>query len=79
MNKEVRYDDVCDVTNIKTGQTVEGEILSFKEKDFISLTIQRSVKLRLNWDGRANAYIGRMAGMEFRSDGPRAYSYRTGR
>lgn len=79
MNRQVRFDDVCDVTNIKTGQTALGEILSFREEEFISLTINRAVKLRLNWNERAKKYIGAMAGMEFESDGPEAYTYRTTR
>ena len=79
MNQQTRFEDVCEVENIKTGQTVTGEILSFREEEFISLTINRAVKLRLNWNERAGLYIGAMAGMEFQSEGPRAYTYRTGR
>ncbi len=79
MNKQTRFEDVCEVTNIKNGQTVTGEILTFREEEFISLTINRAVKLRLNWNERAKLYIGNMAGMEFQSEGPRGYSYRTNR
>ena len=79
MNREVRFDDVCDVENIKTGQTVQGEILSFREGEYISLTINRSVKMNLRWNEHAEVYVGAMAGMEFQSEGPRAYTYRTGR
>ena len=79
MNKETRFDDVCEVENIKTGQTVTGEILSFREKEYISLTINRAVKLNLRWNEHAELYVGAMAGMEFQSEGPRAYTYRTGR
>ncbi len=79
MNQQTRFEDTCEVENIKTGQTVLGEILTFREEEFISLTINRAVKLRLNWNERAGVYVGSMAGMEFQSDGPRAYTYRTGR
>ena len=79
MTKQTRFEDTCEVENIKTGQTVLGEILSFREEEFISLTIDRAVKLRLNWNERAGLYVGAMAGMEFQSEGPRAYTYRTGR
>ena len=79
MNQQTRFDDVCEVKNIKTGLTVTGEILTFREKEFITLTINRAVKLRLNWNERAKVYVGSMAGMEFESRGPRAYTYRTSR
>ncbi len=79
MNQQTRFEDVCEVENIKTGQTETGEILTFREEEFISLTIRRAVKLRLNWNEHAGVYVGSMAGMEFQSEGPKAYTYRTGR
>lgn len=80
MSKQhTQFDDVCDVTCISNGSTELGEILTFREKEFISLTIRRSVKLRLNWDDAVNVYIGRMAGLEFQSDGPGVHTYRTSR
>lgn len=79
MTQHTQFDDVCDVTCISNGTTEVGEILSFREEEFISLTIRRSVKLRLNWNKRAGLYIGSMAGLEFQSEGPNAYTYRTRR
>lgn len=79
MTQYTQFDDVCDVTCISNGTTEVGEILSFREEEFISLTIRRSVKLRLNWNKRAGLYIGSMAGLEFQSEGPNAYTYRTRR
>ena len=79
MNREVRFDDVCDVENIANGHVELGEILTFREKEYISLTIKRSVKLNLRWNEKAELYIGAMAGMEFQSEGPVAYTYRSTR
>lgn len=79
MNIRTEYDDTCDVTCISNGATELGEILAFRDKDFISLTIRRSVKLRLNWDEAVNVYIGRMAGLEFQSNGPIIHTYKTNR
>lgn len=80
MNKQyTQFDDVCDVTCISSGTTEVGEILHFREEEFISLTIRRSIKLRLNWQKNVGLYIGNMAGLEFQSDGPNAYTYRTHR
>lgn len=79
MIKRTEFEDVCDVTNIKTGVTVTGEILTFRDKEFITLTINRAVKLHLQWEPTVGVYIGRMAGMEFQSKGPKSQTYRTGR
>ena len=79
MTRYTEFDDVCEVTCISSNSTEVGEILSFREKEFISLTIRRSIKLRLNWNERTETYIGAMAGLEFQSDGPNAYTYRTHR
>lgn len=79
MTQYTQFDDVCDVTCISSDLTEKGEILTFREKEFISLTIRRAIKLRLNWNEKAGVYIGSMAGLEFQSDGPNAYTYRTHR
>lgn len=79
MTRYTQFDDVCIVTCISSDLSEKGEILSFREKEFISLTIRRSVKLRLNWNKQAEVYIGSMAGLEFQSDGPDVYTYRTSR
>ncbi len=79
MTQYTQFDDVCDVTCISNDVTELGEILTFREEEFISLTIRRSVKLRLNWNEKAKVYIGSMAGLEFQSNGPSAYTYRSHR
>jgi len=79
MNQHVQFDDVCDVTCISNDKTELGEILEFREKQYISLTIRRSVKLNLRWNESVELYIGNMAGLEFQSEGPSAYSYRSSR
>ena len=77
--RETRFGDTCEITNLKNGVSVTGEILSFREREFIVATIQRSAKVRLEWQEHTKAYIGTLAGIEFRSDGPKAYTYRTRR
>ena len=79
MSNVVEFEDTCIVQNIKTDITATGEILNFREKEFISLTINRSVKLHLKWNERAGVYVGNVAGMEFQSDGPESYTYHTTR
>jgi len=79
MVQYTQFHDICDVTCISNGLTELGEILTFREKEFISLTIRRSVKLRLTWKEAAGLYVGSMAGLEFQSEGPNAYTYRSSR
>ena len=79
MSQHSQFDDVCDVTCISNDVTELGEILEFREKEYISLTIRRSVKLNLRWNEAVGVYIGKMAGLEFQSAGPNEYTYRSHR
>ncbi|MEQ8206346.1 MAG: hypothetical protein RIA65_09245 [Woeseia sp.] len=77
--QEIRYEDTCEITGIKNGLSTMGEILTFRDKDVIIATIQRSAKVTLHWQPHANAYVGSMGGVEFRSPGPKSQTYRTHR
>lgn len=76
---EIRFADTCEITGIKNNISVVGEILTFRESEFIIATIQRSAKVTLNWDERAQLYIGSLGGVEFQSPGPKSQTYRTHR
>jgi hypothetical protein len=79
MNKHTQtdYEDACEITNVKSGKVVTGEILKFRPGQSIIATIHRQVKVTLVWQANVGLYIGNMAGMEFQSPGPKAYTYRT--
>ena len=77
--RETRFEDTCEVTGIKNGITVTGEILKFREKDVIVATINRSAKVTLRWNEHAECYVGSLGGVEFESSGPKAHTYRTHR
>ena len=74
-----QFEDICEITGIKNGISVQGEILTFKEKDIIVATIHRSAKVTLRWNEHAKLYIGSLGGVEFQSAGPKSHSYRTHR
>ena len=74
-----RFEDTCEITGIKNDISVLGEILDFREKDVIIATINRSAKVTLRWNEHAEVYVGSLGGVEFRSPGPKSYSYRTHR
>lgn len=73
-----RYEDTCEISSVKTGITM-GEILTFKPKDLIIATINRSAKVTLHWKDYANLYVGSLGGVEFSSPGPKEQKYRTHR
>lgn len=74
-----RYEDTCEISSIKTGISTMGEILTFKPKELIIATINRSAKVTLRWKEHADLYIGSMGGVEFSSPGPIEQTYRTHR
>lgn len=77
--QETRFEDTCEITGIENDVTVVGEILKFREKDVIVATINRSAKVTLRWNAHAELYIGSLGGVEFKSAGPKAHTYRTRR
>ena len=77
--RETRFEDTCEITGIKNDISVLGEILTFQEKDIIIATINRSAKVTLRWKEHAELYVGSLGGVEFKSPGPKSYTYRTHR
>ena len=77
--RETRFEDTCEITGIKNEISVLGEILNFREKEVIIATINRSAKVTLRWNEHAEVYVGSLGGVEFRSPGPKSYTYRTHR
>ena len=77
--RETRFEDTCEITGIKNEISVLGEILTFKEKDVIIATINRSAKVTLRWKEHAELYVGSLGGVEFQSPGPKSHTYRTHR
>ena len=77
--QHTRFEDTCEIVGVKNGIGVTGEILTFKEHEVIIATINRSVKVKLDWNKHAEFYVGSVGGVEFQSVGPKAYTYRTTR
>lgn len=60
--------ETCEVTSENSGKTVLADILNFKEGEFLSVSLNKSVKVNLQWNGRI--YEGKVSGMSFVSKGP---------
>lgn len=61
-------EDTCEIICEGNGKKVVADVLSFNEKKNLTVSIDKSVKVLLSWNGRI--YEGRMGGMSFVSDGP---------
>jgi len=72
-----RVSSKCIVKQEKTSKTVEAEVLSFNEKRNLTVVLNKSVKLNMSWNGRL--YEGRMAGIDFTTEGPTITTSKTGR
>lgn len=65
-----RYvDDFCDVTCEDNNKVVRADILNFQEGKTLSVSLNKSLKLIMPWNGKI--YEGRMSGMTFVSKGPK--------
>lgn len=76
MKENIWHSDTCKLIQESTGKSVEAVVQSFQEHQNISVIVNKSVKLSLKWNGRV--YEGRMAGMDFTSDGPAIRKTQTG-
>jgi len=72
-----RVSSKCIVKQEKTSKTVEAEVLNFNEKRNLTVVLNKSVKLNMAWNGRL--YEGRMAGIDFTTEGPTITTSKTGR
>lgn len=72
-----RVDTKCLIKNEKNNKLVEAEVHEFKERERLVAVVNRSVKVSMVWNGKF--YEGKMAGMDFVSDGPKVTKTQTGR
>ena len=63
-----RHSNTCQVTQVASKRSVDAEVMAFNEGRNLTVVMNKSVKLMMTWNGRL--YEGRMAGMDFISDGP---------
>lgn len=71
-----RYSDTCKVKQADSNKTVEAVIQEFAEHSKLIVILNKSVKLSMKWNGKV--YEGRMAGLDFVSDGPVVSKTQTG-
>ena len=64
----LRHSDTCQVKQISSNKLVEAVVHDFNECGMLTVILNKSVKMSMKWNGRT--YEGRMAGMDFISNGP---------
>lgn len=70
MSIRVSYEDTCNLQS-DNGTTVEAEVLEYKPNNFLVVTVNRKVKVTLQYIPKHDMYLGHMAGIELTSKGPK--------
>jgi hypothetical protein len=78
-DRRTQFEDTCEITGVRNNISTTGEILDFRDKQYIIATLQRSAKVTLRWDARVGLYVGALGGVEFQSAGPNSRTFRTTR
>jgi len=68
MSTIIRHSNTCQVKMAKSSKTVEAEVSQFIFEQVLEVVLNKSVKLKLKWNGKI--YEGRGAGMDVESNGP---------
>lgn len=72
----LRHSDTCQVKQVSSNKLVEAVVQDFNECEMLTVILNKSVKMSMQWNGRV--YEGRMAGMDFISNGPTITKTQTG-
>ena len=76
--KVTRHGATCKIMQAtNTTKVVVAEVHEFKENRNLTVVLNKSVKLPMTWNGKM--YEGRMAGIDFVSDGPTVNKSKTSR
>ena len=70
-------DDTCEIICEDNGRKMVADILSFKEGQYLTVAVEKSLKLELRWNKKI--YEGQMGRMSFVSDGPVIRNVKPGR
>lgn len=70
-------EDTCEILCESNGRKMVADVLDFKDKQYLSVSVDKKVKVQLQWNGKF--YEGGVAGLNFSTDGPTVSTYRQGR
>jgi hypothetical protein len=64
------YSSTCQVECLENGKKIDADVDRFKIDEYLSVYMN-TVKVNLQYDSKVKLYIGKMAGLEFSSEGPK--------
>lgn len=67
----------CEILCEDNGRKMVADILSFKEHQYLTVSLEKQLKLEMKWNG--NIYEGNMGRMSFTSEGPVIRNFKQGR
>ena len=70
-------EDTCEILCESNGRKMVADVLDFRDKQFLSVSVDKKVKVQLQWNGKF--YEGGVAGLNFSTDGPTVSTYKQGR
>ena len=79
MMETTHFDDKCTIVCRNNGKKLPVDVLTFKENQFLSVVVEKTVKIQMQYNTEKNVYIGNMSGLEFITEGPEKFVSKTGR
>jgi hypothetical protein len=76
MSTITRHSDTCQIKQVSSGKIVEAVVQDFQENVVLHVIVSKAVKITMKWNGKV--YEGRMASMDFVSNGPTVNKTQTG-
>ena len=76
MSTVTRHSDTCQIKQVSSGKIVEAVVQDFQEQVVLHVIVSKAVKIAMKWNGKL--YEGRMASMDFVSEGPNVSKISTG-
>lgn len=74
----VKHENICELYCVDTDRTQQAEVLDFNLHRHLTVAIAGN-KITLSWNPKFEHYQGKMAGLDFTSEGPKHYNVRTTR
>jgi len=63
------HSDKCTVIAVASKKAIEAEVMAFNEGRNLTVVLNKSVKMLMQWNGRC--YEAKNAGIDFESPGPK--------
>lgn len=70
------FDNTAVLTNTRNEQSVEAEVDNVRDHESLDAFVAHT-KIHMKWNGKI--YVGKLAGMEFTTPGPKQHSTKQGR